>query len=108
LEPHFDRIAASYVGRADVVFYALNCDDDESLLQPYLDKVKPKAQTLFADGLDHLLGVVSFPTTLILDRTGKIAFREDGFDPDGFDKSLTEALERTAQAATSASTKPQQ
>ena len=107
LEPHFDRIAASYAGRTDVVFYALNCDDDESLVQPYLDNVKPKAQTLFADGLDRLLGVVSFPTTMILDRAGKIAFRQDGFDPEGFDKSLTEAVERAAQTpATTAAAKP--
>jgi thiol-disulfide isomerase/thioredoxin len=107
LEPRFDRIAANYAGRTDVVFYALNCDDDESLVQPYLDKVKPTTPALFADGLDRLLGVVSFPTTLILDRSGKIAFRQDGFDPEGFDKSLKEAVERVAQSsATTAATKP--
>jgi thiol-disulfide isomerase/thioredoxin len=102
LEPHFDRIAATYAGKSDVLFYALNCDDDETLVQPYLEGVKTKTATLFADGLDHLLGVVSFPTTLILDRTGKIAFRVDGFDPDGFEKSLREAVERTSQGQTSA------
>jgi thiol-disulfide isomerase/thioredoxin len=98
LEPHFDRIASSYAQRSDVLFYALNCDDDESLVAPYLADVKSNTPTLFADGLDRLLGVVSFPTTLILDRNGKIAFREDGFDPDGFDKSLRDAVERVAQA----------
>jgi thiol-disulfide isomerase/thioredoxin len=97
LEPHFDRIAANYAGRTDVVFYALNCDDDESLVAPYLEGVKSKTPTLFADGLERLLGVGSFPTTVVLDRSGKIAFREDGFDPDGFDKSLTEAVERVAR-----------
>ena len=101
LEPHFDRIAATYAGKSDVLFYALNCDDDETLVQPYLEGVKTKTATLFADGLDHLLGVVSYPTTLILDRTGKIAFRVDGFDPDGFEKSLREAVERTSQGQTS-------
>jgi len=107
LEPHFDRIAANYAGRSDVVFYALNCDDDESLVQPYLDKVKPTTPTLFADGLDRLLGVAAYPTTLILDRNGKIAFRQDGFDPEGFDKSLKEAIERLVQApATTTAAKP--
>jgi hypothetical protein len=107
LEPHFDRIAASYAGRSDVVFYALNCDDDESLVQPYLDTVNPKTPALFADGLERLLGVDSFPTTLILDRNGKIAFRQDGFDPEGFDKSFKEAIERVAQSsATTATSKP--
>lgn len=100
LEPHFDRIAAKYAGRNDVVFYALNCDDDESLVLPYLESEKSKTPALYADGLDHLLGVVSFPTTLILDRTGKIAFRVEGFDPDGFEKSLADAVERIGQTAT--------
>jgi len=99
LEPHFDHIAANYSGRKDVTFYALNCDDDESLVGPYLQGEKPRASVLFADGLDHLLGVVSFPTTLILDRTGKIAFRVVGFDPEGFEKSLTEAVERVVQSS---------
>ena len=99
LEPLFDRVAASYSGRADIVFYALNCDDDESLVLPYLQNQQSKSPTLFADGLDRLLGVVSYPTTLILDRAGKIAFRADGFDPIGFDKSLTDAIERAAQSS---------
>lgn len=102
LEPHFDRIAAMYSGKADVVFYALNCDDDETLVAPYLESVKSKTPALFADGLDHLLGVVSYPTTVILNRTGKIAFRVEGFDPDGFERSLTEAVERTEHSSASA------
>jgi thiol-disulfide isomerase/thioredoxin len=97
LEPHFDRIAATYSNKPDVVFYALNCDDDEARVAPYLEGVKSKTPTLFADGLDRLLGVDSYPTTLVLDRNGKIAFRADGFDPDGFDKSLTEAIEHLSQ-----------
>jgi hypothetical protein len=43
-----------------------------------------------------LLAVHSFPTTVILDRTGAIAFRTDGFDPDTVDKVLVEAVERVA------------
>jgi thiol-disulfide isomerase/thioredoxin len=97
LEPHFERVAAHYFGKPDVVFYALNCDDDESLVLPYLREEKPKTATLFADGLDRLLRVNAFPTTVILDASGKIAFREDGFDPDTYEKSLTEAIDRIAR-----------
>jgi thiol-disulfide isomerase/thioredoxin len=97
LEPHFEKVAARYSAKSDVLFYALNCDDDESLVLPYLKEEKPKTPALFADGLDRLLRVDSFPTTVILDRNGKIAFRVDGFDPDGFEKSLSDAIERAAQ-----------
>jgi thiol-disulfide isomerase/thioredoxin len=96
LEPLFEKVAARYATKPDVLFYSLNCDDDESLVRPFLLQEKPKTPTVFADGIDRLLRVNSFPTTIILDRSGKMAFREDGFDPDGFEKSLTEAIDRTA------------
>lgn len=99
LEPLFEKVAARYATKPDVVFYALNCDDDESLVAPFLAQEKPKTPTLFADGVDRLLRVNSFPTTIILDRSGNMAFREDGFDPEGFEKSLTEAIDRTASPA---------
>ncbi|MGB7847095.1 MAG: redoxin family protein [Candidatus Acidiferrum sp.] len=99
LEPHFDNIATRYTARSDLVFYALNCDDDESLVLPFVQEEKPKTATLFADGLERLLGVFSFPTTVILDRSGKIAFRAEGFDSEGFERSLVQAIERTAQPA---------
>lgn len=102
LEPYFERVAGMYSLRKDVVFYALNCDDDESLVPPYLQDVKPKTPTLFADGLDRLLRVNSFPTTLILDPVGKIAFREDGFDPMSYERSLKEAIDRAAQPISTA------
>jgi thiol-disulfide isomerase/thioredoxin len=98
LEPHFEILAARYAQDKDVLFYGLNCDEDEALVAPYLEEEKPKTLTLFADGLERLLRVDSFPTTVILDRTGKIAFRSNGFDPDTVDKVLTEAVERVLHA----------
>jgi thiol-disulfide isomerase/thioredoxin len=95
-EPLLEKVAARYSSKPDIQFYALNCDDDESLVAPFLAEEKPKTPALFADGLDQLLRVNSFPTTVILDRTGKIAFRQDGFDPEGFEKSLADAIDRTA------------
>jgi len=99
MEPYFDRISQRYAGRNDVLFYSLNCDDDESLVMPYLEGEKLKATALFADGLDKFLQVYSFPTTLIMDRSGKIAFRTEGFDNESVEKLLTEAIERTIQTA---------
>jgi len=34
-----------------------------------------------------------------MDRTGKIAFRTEGFDNESVEKLLTEAIERTIQTA---------
>jgi thiol-disulfide isomerase/thioredoxin len=95
-EPHFERVAGKFAGQEkDVVFLEVNCDEDETLVGPYLAEEKPKSSVLFADGLDRLLQVNSFPTTLVLDRAGKIAYRAEGFDPEGSDQTLVEAIERT-------------
>lgn len=94
LEPHFERLVAQYAEDKSIQFFELNCDDDETLVEPYLAEEKPKATVLFADNLDSYFSVSSFPTTLILGRDGKIAFRSDGFDPDTVDKILRDAIER--------------
>ena len=97
MEPHFERMAARFSANKDVLFYAMNCDEDESLVANYLQEEKPKVTVLFADGLESALRIDSFPTTVILDRSGKIAFRKEGFDPDTVDKVLAEAVERVSQ-----------
>ncbi len=94
-EPHFERIAGQFAGRKDEVeFFEVNCDEDEALVAPYLAEEKPRTAVLFADGLDVLLGVNSFPTTVILDRAGKIAYRAEGFDPEGVDGTVVDAIEK--------------
>jgi thiol-disulfide isomerase/thioredoxin len=98
MEPHFERIAAQFQRVADIVFLAADCDEDESLVPPYLQEEKPHTTVVFADGLDTLLSVRSFPTVVILDRTGKIAYRAEGFDPDDVDAELNNAV-RHALAA---------
>ena len=103
LEPHFEKVAAYYAGNKDIRFFELNCDDDEALVGPYLAEEKPKANVLFADNLDSYFSVNSFPTTLILGRDGRIAFRADGFDPDTVDKILKDAIERALHGQAGAS-----
>ena len=98
LEPHFERVAAQFLGNASIVFLAVNCDEDETLVPPYLQEVKPRTPVVFADGLETLLAVRSFPTVVILDPSGKIAYRTDGFDPDGVEAELSNAV-RHALAA---------
>ena len=98
LEPHFEHVAAQFQGLADIVFLAANCDEDEALVPAYLQEEKLRTTVVFADGLDALLAVRSFPTVVILDRTGKIAYRTDGFDPEGVEAELSNAV-RHALAA---------
>jgi thiol-disulfide isomerase/thioredoxin len=105
LEPLFARVAADFQANPDVLFLAANCDEDESLVKNYLEADKPRTPVVFADGLERFFTVNSFPTVMVLDRTGKTAYRSDGFEPEGFESNLAAAVRRALvpAAATSSS-----
>jgi cytochrome c biogenesis protein CcmG/thiol:disulfide interchange protein DsbE len=93
LEPQFVQVAKNYAGNADIVFYAVNTDEDESLVAPFLGHEKWDVPVVYADGLDDFVKVQSLPTVLILDRAGKIAYRINGYPPEGFAENLTNAIQ---------------
>jgi hypothetical protein len=78
------------------VFLSADCDEDESLVGPYLAERKPRTNVVFADGLAELFVVESFPTVMILDRSGKVVFRANGFDPDTIERDLEDAIQQVA------------
>jgi thiol-disulfide isomerase/thioredoxin len=92
-------VRTKFSGRDDVVFLAINADEDESLVAPFLQDQKPGGVLVFADGVGQAFKVESIPTVLVLDKTGKIAYRTQGFAPDGF-------ADLAAAAITKASTSP--
>ena len=94
LEPLFARVAADFQANPDTLFLAANCDEDESLVAPYLEADKPRTPVVFADGLDRFFTVNSFPTVMVVDRAGKIAYRSNGFEPDVFEPNLAAAVRR--------------
>ncbi|GAC1661076.1 MAG: hypothetical protein NVS9B4_12840 [Candidatus Acidiferrum sp.] len=91
LEPQFDRVALHFQGNPQVLFAAVNCDEDETLVPAYLEEVKPRAKVLFSEGLDRFLAVNSFPTVMVIDRAGKIAYRSEGFGDEDFEQKLAAA-----------------
>jgi len=94
LEPMFARVAADFLANPDVFFLAANCDEDESVARSYLEAAKPHTPAFFADGLDRFFSVNAFPTVMVIDRSGKIAYRSDGFNPDSFEPDLIAAIRR--------------
>jgi thiol-disulfide isomerase/thioredoxin len=98
MEPHFEHVAAQFQSVGDIVFLAADCDEDETLVPPYLQEEKPRTTVVFADGLDRLLAVNSFPTVVVLDRLGKIAYRAAGFNPDEVETELSNAVRHALSA----------
>jgi thiol-disulfide isomerase/thioredoxin len=99
LEPQFVQVAKNYAGNADIVFYAVNTDEDESLVAPFLSHEKWDVPVVYADGLDDFVKVQSLPTVLILDRAGKITYRINGYPPEGFAENLTNAIQAAVGSA---------
>ena len=104
LAPQLEQVHMQFQSDGDVNFLGANCDEDESLVAPYLAVEQPKINSVFADGLDRILAVTSFPTVVVLDRQGKIVYRSEGFGDDAFESDLGNAIRQAvsvpnAQAA---------
>ncbi len=94
LEPLFARVASDFQANPDVLFLAADCDEDESLVAGYLQEHKLRTPVVFADGLERFFTVNAFPTVIVIDRAGKIAYRTNGFDPDAFESNVAAAIRR--------------
>jgi thiol-disulfide isomerase/thioredoxin len=99
LEPQFDKISRAYTGNSNVTFFAVNTDEDESLVPPFLAREKWSVPVLFADGLDDFLRVNTLPTVMVIDRAGKIVYRASGFREEEFPEALTAAIRGTLEPA---------
>ncbi len=99
LEPKFDQVANNYLGNSKVAFLAVDTDEDESLVPPFLARAKWDMSVVYADGLDDFLNVKFIPTVLVLDGSGKIVYSETGPLPDALPDSLTSAIQRALAPA---------
>jgi len=100
LEPEFVQISKNYAGNTNLAFYAVNTDEDESLVPGFIAKEKWNVPVVFADGLDGFMNVTGLPTVIILNRTGKIALRMDGFPTKGFTEYLTAGIQEALRTGT--------
>ena len=91
-------VRTKFSGREDVVFLAINADEEESQVAPFLQGQKPGGTLIFADGVNHAFRVESIPTVLVLDKAGKIAYRTQGFAPDGFADLAAAAITKASAA----------
>ena len=98
LEPMLIQVAKTYEGNPDVAFFAVNSDEDEAQVPPFVQHVKWDIPIVYADGLDEFLTVESLPTVVVLDREGKIVYRVGGLDLRQFSNSLNTALQNALAA----------
>jgi thiol-disulfide isomerase/thioredoxin len=91
--PLYEEVKAKFKDSPDLVFLAINTDQDRTLVKPFLEQVKWSQQVYFEDGLANLLQVSSIPTTIIFGKKGEVVSRMPGFLPDRFVDMLTERID---------------
>ncbi|HYP07345.1 MAG TPA: TlpA disulfide reductase family protein [Bryobacteraceae bacterium] len=92
--PLYEQVKKKFAGAGDVVFIAINTDEDIAAVQPFIESNKwdPK-NVYFEDGLSNLLKVSSIPTTIVFGKDGQVFSRMNGFVPERFVDQLTARIE---------------
>ena len=85
----------------DVVFVAVDADEDISLVAPFVKEQGWKEQGYFEAGLARRFNISSIPTVLVLDPNGRISSRMIGFIPERFEQMLTERVDEARGMAAS-------
>jgi thiol-disulfide isomerase/thioredoxin len=97
--PLYDQVKQRFKNRKDVVFLAIDTDEDRNLVVPFLKQQNWSADSVyFDDGLQRLLQVSSIPTTVLFDKQGRVVSRMNGYLPDKFVDQLSERIQSALDA----------
>ncbi|MFB3921404.1 MAG: redoxin family protein [Terriglobia bacterium] len=92
-----EQVVESFRQEPAVTFLAVNTDEDRSGVPKFLKEENWTTPVVYGPGLEQLLGIRALPTVLILDREGRVAYRQAGLDPGSFvpvlQGKIREALE---------------
>jgi thiol-disulfide isomerase/thioredoxin len=90
--PLYEEVKAKFKDQSDVVFLAVDADQNRELVKPFLAQMKWNQKVYFEDGLQALFQVSSIPTTVILGKNGQVFTRMIGYLPDRFVEMLTDRV----------------
>jgi thiol-disulfide isomerase/thioredoxin len=93
LERPVNDVAKAWSGESRVNFLEVNVDRDESAVPEFFKREKWDLPVVYADGIDTFLKVRSLPTVLVVDPSGKITDRVEGFSLSGFEAALSAAIQ---------------
>lgn len=97
--PLYEQVKARFKGNPDVVFLAVSTDEDRSLVDPFLANNKWGRSVWFEDGLAEGFRINSIPTTIVIDRTGQVHSRMNGYIAGRFVDMLSLRIKEALEAA---------
>jgi thioredoxin-related protein len=87
-----EHVKKKFADNKDVVFLALNADDDRSLVPAFIREQKWEGPLYYEGGLAKLMNIGSLPTLLILDGRGQVTSRMAGYIPEKFESMLEQRI----------------
>lgn len=90
--PLYEQVQAKFKDSGDVVFLAVDADEDHSLVKPFLTQMKWTQKVYFDGGLQRLLRVSSIPTTIVIGKNGEVFTRMVGYLPERFVDMLSDRV----------------
>ena len=90
-----ERVTQDLRNEPAAVFLAVNVDENRASVPPFVKEEQWTTPVAYAQGLDRLLGVISLPTLMIFDRTGRVVFRQEGLSVSTF----VETVEKKVRGA---------
>lgn len=91
----YEQVEKRFEKNPKVAFLSINTDEDRGAVPAFLKEAKWDNHVYFEAGLSALLAINSIPTTIIVDGTGAVASRMNGFVPERFVDLLTERIQDT-------------
>ena len=110
--PLYEKVKQKFAKDPTVVFLSINTDEEQSPVKPFIEAQNWSDQVYFEGGLSDFLRVSSIPTTVILDKDGRVISRLNGFLPERFVEMLSERIKEAlggqpvAEQAAKTSPKP--
>jgi thiol-disulfide isomerase/thioredoxin len=97
-QPMIEDVKKRFEASQDVVFVAVDADDDPSLVAPFVKEQGWKNAGYFEAGLAQKMSITSIPTVVVFDPAGGIYSRINGFAPDRFEQTLIARIEEARQS----------
>jgi thiol-disulfide isomerase/thioredoxin len=91
--PLYEQVKKRFAENPDVVFLAVATDEERVSVTPFLESMNwSRKNVYYDDGLGMFLRVNSIPTTIVLDRTGAVFSRMNGYIADRFVDMLNDRI----------------
>jgi len=92
-QPLIENVKKHFEDAKDIVFLAVDADDEPSLAAPFAKQQGWANPGYFEAGLAQKLTISAIPTVLVLDSSGRVFSRITGFIPERFEQMLTQRVE---------------